>query len=164
MRCAVTSRVVTDVACDCVLGCHGWSVAKEDATVGADRTTSPFDTTARYPLLVSLPERACLELLADVPHRFDIGMANAIGDGLRTRRPAIQRQRLGMGDPLQPGRPRGVRCRCPAQERPTPLRPTPLMRNSQHSRKQIAQLREEPNPGCAVMLGYAAWLRETREG
>ena len=116
-----------DVACDCVLGCHGWSGAEDNATVGADRTVAPLDTTARYPLLVSIPERAWLELLAHVAHRITFEMANAIGDGLKTLRPAVPRRRLETGTPSEPGRPRGIRCRRPTQERSTPLCPTPAM-------------------------------------
>ena len=65
-----------------------------DDTVGGDRTVAPLDTTARYPLLVSIPERAWLELLADVPHRITFEMANAIGDGLRTLRPTLMQRLL----------------------------------------------------------------------
>ena len=52
-------------------------------------TVAPLDTATRYPLLVSVPERAWLELLADVPHRITFEMADAMGDGLRTLRPAL---------------------------------------------------------------------------
>jgi len=55
----------------------------------SDRTIGPVDDVARYPLLVSVPERAWLELLADVPHRVTFELADAIGDGLRTLRPAL---------------------------------------------------------------------------
>jgi len=63
-------------------------------SVRTDRAVAPLDTTARYPLLVSLPERAWLELLADVPHRITFEMADAIGDGLRTLRPALLQRLL----------------------------------------------------------------------
>jgi hypothetical protein len=43
---------------------------------------------------VSVPERAWLELLADVPHRITFEMAEAIADGLRTLRPALLQQLL----------------------------------------------------------------------
>ena len=66
-----------------------------DDTGGADRTVAPLDTTTRYPLLVSVPERAWLELLADVPHRITFEMADAIGDGLRTLRPTLMQWLLG---------------------------------------------------------------------
>lgn len=65
-----------------------------DDTVGADHTVAPLDTTSRYPLLVSVPERAWLELLADVPHRITFEMANAIGDGSRTLRPSLMQRLL----------------------------------------------------------------------
>ena len=65
-----------------------------DDTSGAQRTVAPLDTAARYPLLVSVPERAWLELLADVPHRVTFEMADAIGDGLRTLRPALMQRLL----------------------------------------------------------------------
>ncbi|MBW6457135.1 MAG: type IV toxin-antitoxin system AbiEi family antitoxin [Trueperaceae bacterium] len=57
-------------------------------------TVASLDTTARYPLLVAVPERAWLELLADVPHRITFEMADAIGDGLRTLRPALLQRLL----------------------------------------------------------------------
>jgi hypothetical protein len=57
-------------------------------------TVAPLDTAACYPLLVSVPERAWLELLADVPHRITFEMAEAIADGLRTLRPALLQQLL----------------------------------------------------------------------
>jgi hypothetical protein len=65
-----------------------------DDTSGTDRTIAPLDTTARYPLLVAVPERAWLELLAGVPHRTTFDMADAIGDGLRTLRPALMQRLL----------------------------------------------------------------------
>jgi hypothetical protein len=57
-------------------------------------TIAPLDTSARHPLLVSVPERAWVELLADVPHRITFEMADAIGDGLRTLRPALMQRLL----------------------------------------------------------------------
>ncbi len=65
-----------------------------DHTTGARRTIAPLDTAARYPLLASLPERAWLELLDDVPHRVTFEMADTLGDGLRTLRPALMQQLL----------------------------------------------------------------------
>ena len=69
------------------------SVSTEDA-IGAGRTVAPLDPATRYPLLASVPERAWLELLADVPHRITFEMADAIGDGLRTLRPALMQRLL----------------------------------------------------------------------
>ena len=43
---------------------------------------------------MSLPERAWLELLADVPHRITFEMADAIGEGLRTLRPDLMQRLL----------------------------------------------------------------------
>ncbi len=54
-----------------------------------DRTVAPLDSSERYPLLVSVPERAWLELLADVPHQVTFELADTIGEGLRTLRPAL---------------------------------------------------------------------------
>lgn len=47
------------------------------------------DSSNRYPLMVSVPERAWLELLADVPGRVNFESADVIGEGLRTLRPAL---------------------------------------------------------------------------
>jgi hypothetical protein len=65
----------------------------EDSSSAA-ATVAPLDTAARYPLLVSVPERAWLEFLADVPHRITFEMADAMGDGLRTLRPALLQRLL----------------------------------------------------------------------
>lgn len=60
-----------------------------DAASSADPTLEPLDPSMRFPLLVSTPERAWIELLADVPHRVSFEMADAIGESLRTLRPAL---------------------------------------------------------------------------
>jgi hypothetical protein len=63
-----------------------------DPTVGARRTIAPLDMVAHYPLRTSVPERAWLELLDDIPHRVTFELADAIGEGLRTLRPALMQQ------------------------------------------------------------------------
>jgi hypothetical protein len=65
-----------------------------EGTGSTAATVAPLDTAARYPLLVSVPERAWLELLADVPHRVTFEMADAIGDAMRTLRPTLLQRLL----------------------------------------------------------------------
>lgn len=52
-------------------------------------TVVRLNPSVRHSLLLSAPERAWIELLADVPHRVSFEMADAIGEGLSTLRPAL---------------------------------------------------------------------------